>query len=234
VGALLTVRKTVTLTRAVVVVTAATLALVCAGCGSGGSGGLESRTPREIIAGAQRAFARASSLTLRGMFHRNGQTYSFDYEIGSRDSKGTVVSNSFRIKFIDVGGYLYVDVNCAYWKYKGGAALARRYGGVWLRGSATNGDFASLGSLITKKGIDKFLEILDRDQPLALTKGQATVNGQLAVMLTSKKLGITLYVAAKGTPYPLELTKSAPEKFDFGGYNHPVSVTAPAHWITAP
>jgi hypothetical protein len=228
---LLPVRKAVTLTRAVVAVTAAALTLAGAGCGSGSSG-RASMTPRAMDAAARRAFANASSVHLSGAIHQDGETASFDLEIGNRGGKGTMSTDGFRFKFIGVPGYVYVEPSAAYWKAEKGAAAAKRYAGVWLRGSATKGYFAPYGPLLNKMRLTRLLDQGPRVKEL--TEGpEATVNGQAAVTLKSKALGETLYVAAKGTPYPLAVAKSGnvAYKYDFSGYNHPVSVAAPKHWI---
>ena len=68
---------------------------------------------------------------------------------------------------------------------------------------------------------------------LSLTKGPiTTINGQKAIELKTKGKLYTgaIYIAATGTPYPIEIVKHGREtgQTTFTGWNQPVTLSAPA------
>jgi hypothetical protein len=67
-----------------------------------------------------------------------------------------------------------------------------------------------------------------------LSKGTtSTIEGQQAVGVKDVTRGGVLYVATKGTPFPLEITKggSGGGKVTFTRWNAPVTVKAPANAV---
>jgi hypothetical protein len=194
-------------------------------------------TPNAIAAASIKALVRASSVRIRAAFkYKNGQTSLFNMELASNSrGKGTFFHDGFPLNVVRVGRYVYVEASAAAWKDFGDTAFAKHYGGVWLKGSATLGAGAFYGTLMNKT------ELLDQainsgHSVRVLRKGPRTrVNGQAVVTLTDKAHGgETLYVAAKGTPFLLEIKASDPSAtLYFGGYDQRVSVVAPAHYIDA-
>ena len=67
-----------------------------------------------------------------------------------------------------------------------------------------------------------------------LSKGKTTtVQGQKVIGVTDTTNGGTLYVAATGTAYPIEISKTGTDggRIVFDHFNQPVSLTPPAHAV---
>ena len=118
----------------------------------------------------------------------------------------------------------------SFWPNCDRAAAAQVLQGRWLKAPATSSDFASISSLTDlRKLIDSALA----SQGKLSKSGAKTVNGQAVVGVTDVTRGGTLYVAVKGTPYPVAIVKSGSSggKVNFGRWNEPVTITPPADAI---
>src|SRR5437588_8379961 len=97
-----------------------------------------------------------------------------------------------------------------------------------VRGPAT-GQLASVAALADLQNL--FNELLSNHG--ALAKGAtSTVEGQKVVAVKDTRGG-TLYVATKGKPYPIEVSKPGPQggRVIFDRYDEAVSLSAPANSI---
>ncbi len=187
-------------------------------------------TPNAIAAASRKALLRASFVRIRGMFDEHGQTWRLNMELVANSSgKATFSKDGFSINVLLVGRYVYFQASAASLKHFGYAAFAKHYGGVWIKASATTGSAATYGTLMNKT---KLFD-LDSHSAHVLVRGpRTTINGQAAVTITDKTSGMTVYVAAKGTPFPLEVKSRNPvETLLLGGYGQPASVVAPAHSV---
>jgi hypothetical protein len=99
--------------------------------------------------------------------------------------------------------------------------------GKWLKAPASSTSFASLASLTN---LGKLIDTTLASHGKLASAGTKTVNGQKAVGVTDATRGGTLYVAATGTAYPLELVKSGASggKITFDHWNQPVTLNPPA------
>lgn len=157
---------------------------------------------------------------------------SADIEMTNRGSKGTITADGFREKVISVGGYVYVQLSAAYLKHYGGASAAKTYAGKWLRVSAAKGTLAKWASTLSKTYVDKELQGAIRTSIGSVTKGtQTVIDGQAAVPVSNKAHSVTFYIAAKGTPFLLELIGKGHPTTYLSEYDRSVSVAPPAHWI---
>jgi hypothetical protein len=206
------------------------LASILAGCGSSSSSGngIESKSPEQIVEAAKKASASAKSVHLSGTIRSSGKPVSLDMELlAGKGGKGTISQEGFTIKLIQVNGAVYINGSAAFYNHVGGAAAAQLLQGKWLKAPANSGELASLAELTN---LGKLL-----DTALAghgkLAKGDTTtIRGQKAVTVNDTTKGGTLYVAATGTPFPLEIAKSGSEtgRVSLDRWNQPVELSAPA------
>jgi hypothetical protein len=63
-----------------------------------------------------------------------------------------------------------------------------------------------------------------------LSKAGTTVGGMAAILLKSAT-GVTVAVAAHGTPFPLEIVSPGSGSLTFTDWNKPVTVKKPASYI---
>ncbi len=209
---------------------AAALAFVLAGCGGSSSSGngIESKSPEQILEAAKTASAQAKSVHINGTIQSSGKPVSLDMELlAGKGGKGEISQEGFTIQLIQVNGAVYINGSAAFYDHVGGAAAAQLLQGKWLKAPANSGELASLAELTN---LSKLL-----DTALAshgtLAKGAAkTIDGQKTVAVTDTSRGGTLYVAATGTPYPLEIARGGGEsgKVVLDRWDQPVALSAPA------
>jgi hypothetical protein len=205
-------------------------ASILAGCGGSSSSGngVESKSPEQIVEAAKAASAQAKSVHINGTIRSSGKPVSLDMELlAGKGGKGKISQEGFTIQLIQVNGAVYINGSAAFYNHVGGAAAAQLLQGKWLKAPANSGELASLAELTN---LSKLL-----DSALAshgkLSKGSTTtIEGQKAVAIEDTTKGGTLYVAATGTPYPLEIAKSGGEsgKVLLNRWDKPVSLSAPA------
>jgi hypothetical protein len=211
------------------------VALILAGCGgsssSSSSNGVADKSPAEILAATKTAADAAGSVHVSGSIVSSGSPITLDMHLrAGKGGRGALSENGLSFQLIQTGGTVYIKGSPTFYKRIGGSAAAQLLQGKWLKAAASSSNFASLGQLTDLRQLV--------DQTLAkhgsLTKGQTTtVNGQKVVGLTDKTKGGTLYVAATGQPYPIEITKSGSGggKIIFDSWNKPVTVVPPANAI---
>jgi hypothetical protein len=94
--------------------------------------------------------------------------------------------------------------------------------------SARTGELASFTPLTSLVTLMK--QTLNSHGTLT-TSGTTTIHGRPVVKIVDTSEGGTLYVAATGTPYPVELTGESTGTIDFDRWNHTVGLTAPKNPI---
>ena len=209
------------------------LAAMLAGCGGSGSSenGLEHKTPTQIVAAARAAALGAATVHVAGSILNSGKPISLDMEfVSNKGGQGHVVTNGRRVELINVNGFVYVNGSPGFDEGLLGRPAARLLDGRWLKGSATGEAFAPLASL-TDMG--EVLGSTLADHGSLSHAATTTIQGRRAVAVTDRARGATLYVAATGEPYPLELVErgSRSGKLVFDRWNQPVTLTPPAEAI---
>lgn len=209
------------------------LAVALAGCGGSSSSGngVADKSPAEILAATKTASDGAKSVHVSGSLVSGGTPITLDMNlIAGKGGRGQLSQSGLSFELIAVGDTVYIKGSPDFYKHIGGSAAAQLLAGKWLKAPATGSDFASIGQLTNLH------ELVD--QTLAehgtLTKtGTTTINGQKVVGVTSKSKGGTLYIAATGTPYPVQISKSGSGSgsITFDHWNEPVTVAAPANAI---
>ncbi len=206
---------------------AATVAL--AGCGGSSSAGITSKSPAEIVAASQAAAARATSVQVSIRASQGPLSLTTDLALAGDGGRAKLSFLNLDYEVIRIGRTLYVKGNRTFDR-----RLERRAGvhvpqGVWLKASAATGTLAGYADLTELRS--QLGRLLRSSGPL--TKGATTtIDGQHTVELrqTARLFTGSLYIAAEGEPYPIEIVKHGREtgQTTFSGWNRPISLSAPA------
>ncbi|TMK97144.1 MAG: hypothetical protein E6G34_13570 [Actinobacteria bacterium] len=203
-------------------------ALALASCGGSSGNGIASKTPTEILALSKQAADSANSVHVAGSIVSKGSPLTLDlFLLAGKGARGRLSEGGSSFELIETGGTVYLRGSAAFYRRIGGAAAAQLLNGKWLKAPASTPSFASLGSLTDlRRLIDSTLA--DHG---TLAKGATTsVNGQRVVGLNDTSKGGTLYVAATGKPYPIQIARTGANggRVIFDRWNAPVSLTAPS------
>ncbi|HEY7935451.1 MAG TPA: hypothetical protein VID48_16640 [Solirubrobacteraceae bacterium] len=210
---------------------AAPLALVAiSGCGGGSSSenGVASKSADQIIAEAKSAADSATSVHVSGSQTSGSTALSLDLSLqAGKGGSGQISEKGASFELVVLGGTAYIKGSPSFYRSLGGAAAAQLFKGKWLKAPSTSGELSVISSLTDmRKLIDTTLVGHG-----ALAKGSiTTIAGQKAIGINDKSKGGTLYVAATGKPYPIELSKTGSEggTITFDRWNQPVTITAPS------
>jgi hypothetical protein len=210
----------------------AALTAALTGCGGTSGNGIASKSASDILAAAKAAAVSATSVHVAGKDSQGPLSLTLNLDLASNGGRGQVSLVPLELPFelIRVGNTLYLKGSPAFYKRLGAAAHVPQ--GTWLKAPASGGQMAQLASFTELGG--ELKRLLSSSGPIA--KGAtATVNGQQAIELkvSGKLFSGSLYIAATGKPYPIELVKRGREtgQTTFSGWNVPVSLTAPANAI---
>ena len=211
----------------------ALVALALAACGgsSGGSTrGVASKSPDQIVSAATNAVAGVSSVHVSGSMLSGGQPVTLDLNlVAGKGGKGSMSQNRLGFRIVAIGHEVYINGGSAFWRSFGGSAAAQLLSGKWLRAPASG----QLSSFATLTDVQKlFDQLLSSHGTLAKGK-TTTVQGEQVVAVNDTTNGGTLYVAATGNAYPIEIVKPGSQggRLVFNRFNQPVSLTAPANAI---
>jgi hypothetical protein len=213
-------------TRGVVV--ALVTSCVIAACGGSSDNSIASKSPDEIFNAANHAIVRASSVHISGSLVSGGLPVSLDLNLASgKGGTGRMSESGLTFRIIAVGNNIYIQGTPAFWAHFGGPAVARRLAGKWLKAPGS-GQFASVSALTN---MQELFNRLLQSHGVLKKNGTTTVNGQKAVAVTDTTQGGTLYVAATGQPYPIEVVKRGVGggQITFDRINQPVQLTPPAN-----
>jgi hypothetical protein len=205
------------------------LAAALAGCGgSSPSNGVASKTPTEILAAAKSAADGAASVHVAGSIESAGQPISLDMElVADKGGRGQLELGGLGIQLLDLDRTVFVKGNAAFYSHFLGAGAPGQLRGRWLKASAKSGTLAQLASLADlHEVIDTALE----DHGTLSRAAPTTIDGKRALGITDSADGGTLYVAATGAPYPLEIAEagSGAGRLVFDRWNQPVTLTPPS------
>jgi hypothetical protein len=210
------------------------------GCGGGSSSssssssdnGVADKSPADILAATKVAADAAKTVHVSGSIVSDGSPITLDMNLlAGKGGRGQLSESGLAFELIQVGKTVYIKGSPAFYKKIGGTAAAQLLQGKWLKAPASNSDFASLSQLTDlRQLVDQTLE----NHGSSLTKtGTSTVNGQKVVGIADKSKGGTLYIAATGQPYPVQIVKtgSSGGKITFDRWNSSVTLAAPANAI---
>ena len=204
-------------------------AAVLAGCGGSSTGLVASRSAQQILAASRAAGARAATVHVAGTLASARGRLSLDLQlVAGKGGQGRIAQGDLDFTLIRIGRFVYLKGNSAFYRRLGGP-VQRVLAGRWLKAKTSAGlaTFASLTNL--RELVDMTLTSHGK---LART-GTGTVEGQKVVAIDDLARGGTLYVAAEGAPYPLQLRErgGGGGTLVFDSWNQPVTLTAPADAI---
>lgn len=218
--------------RARLIVSCALVSALC-GCASGtaSNNGLTSKTPAQIVAAARAAATSAATVHVAGSILARPTPISLNMELVSRKGgQGRIVLEGLAIGLVNVDNSLYIKSSPAFYARFAGASAARRLRGWWLKGSA-HGE--ALGALTALASLPSFMAQTLSAHGSLTRAPNAELAGQTVIAVRDSSLGGTLYVASKGTPYPLEIVERGARHgtLVFNKWNQPVSLEPPAHAV---
>jgi hypothetical protein len=213
---------------------ATALPVFLAGCGGSSQEGITTEPAAQILAASVNAARNARSVQVTSRSRLGRTPADFELQLAGEEggrARSTVGDSHGEV--IRVGDTVYL---------KAGQILAQRLEkttgahvtpGTWLQLPATNAQVAS-SAFLTKP--DGELIYLLKTPTLSLTKGPiVTIDGQKAIELKTQGKLYTgkIYVAATGTPYPIEIVRyrarqgEGASRTTFVGWNKPVSLPPP-------
>lgn len=214
------------------------LALAAAGVGCGGSSkksssstgtndnGLAAKTPAEIVAAAKAAADAASSVHVHGSVFSSGSLVTLNMDLlTGRGGRGRISQNGLSFDVIEVGGNVYIRGSRRFYSHFAGAGAAQLLEGKWLKAPIKG---STLGPLASLTNLRELLDTTLANHGTLARGGTRKVGGQPAIGVRDTTRGGTMYVAASGKPYPLELTKTGGGgSVTFSNWNAPVTLQAP-------
>ncbi len=203
--------------------------LVLAGCGSSSGNGLASGTPAEILARAKTAADSAGSVYISGALVSKGVPVSLEMELlAGKGGRGRVAQNGLSFELVQVGGIVYIDGSAAFYRHIGGAAAAQVLRGRWLKAPAGAPELAPIAALTD---LGKLIGSALASRGPLTSGGVTTVQGQKVIAIDDVSQRGTVYIAATGKPYPLEVVKDGGRggTVVFDRWNEPVTLVAPAN-----
>jgi hypothetical protein len=222
--------------RAHLLVLALSLAIVSAaidGCGGGSSSGngIADKSPTQILAATKKVSDAAKSVHVSGSLVSGGTPISIDVNlIAGKGGRGKLSQNGLAFELIEVANTVYIKGSSSFYRHIGGSAAAQLLQGKWLKAPASSSGFASIGQLTNlRQLVDQTLA----DHGTLSKSGTKTVQGQKVVGVTDKGKGGTLYIAATGKPYPVQISRSASGTgtITFDRWDEPITLAAPANAI---
>jgi hypothetical protein len=208
-----------------------TLAVAACGGSSGPStNGVETKSADEIVIEATDAVGSARSVHVAGSVMNSGSRITLDLNLVSgKGGRGSMAENGLRFQVVTVGNEVYINGTTAFWQKFAGNAAAQLIFGKWIKAPAS-GQLATLATLTDLQKL--FNQLLSSHGQLA--KGSiTTVRGQRVIAVKDITNGGTLYVAATGKPYPIEVVKNGSNggQIAFDRFNQPVTLTRPSNAI---
>lgn len=205
-----------------------------AGCGGSSSdSGIASESPQKILGDSLAAAKALKSVHAAGTVNSGGQHIALDIQlVGGKGGQGQITLNGLAFKLIGLNHYAYMQAPPAVWEKAGApASAAQQLQGKWLRTPAS-GEFGSIASLTDINTL--FTQLLTQHGKSLKTGGESTVAGRKVVAVKSDQG--TLYVAATGKPYPVEISKPGSDggRIDFDRFNEAVTLMAPTNTVNLP
>ncbi len=193
--------------------------------------GESSKTPAQIIRDVKAAVATAKDAHIYGSGTSGGTKLTLDLHlVAGEGGAGRISTNGLGFQIVRVGGKAYFKGNQAFLTHYAGATGAQLLLGKWLEASAKTGDLASFTPLTN---LVQLTNAIFSGYGKLEVGPTTTVHGQPAIPLVDTTKGGTLYIAATGPPYPLELIagKGGTGAIHFQDWDKSVSLAVPKHPI---
>jgi hypothetical protein len=198
-----------------------------AGCGSSSNEIQAAQTAAQIVAASRAAADGAATVHVSGSVATAYGPVSLDLSLVAREGgEGRIVEGDVDFSLIRIGRFAFIKGNPALYR-RLGAPLAMDLRGGWLKAKTTGGlaPFASLTDL------DFLVDMALTSHGTLARKGTSTLDGHGVVAIGDLAMGGTLYVAAQGNPYPIELRTPSDGTITFDRWDQPVALTAPTNAV---
>lgn len=200
------------------------------GCGSSSTGNeIASKTAEQIVAMSRMAADGAATVHVSGSVAGAGGPLSLDLQlVAGKGGEGHIADGRLDFKLIQIGRFAYIKGNPALYR-KLGAPLEGELRGGWLK-------VKTKGALAAFAGLTNLVSLVDTtltSHGTLARKGTSTLDGHEVVAIDDLAAGGTLYVAARGSPYPLEVRAPGGGTIRFDHWNQPVTLTAPTDVVNA-
>jgi len=211
-------------------------AVLLTGCGgsSTSSNHEASKRAAQILTDTRNAAQAAQTVHYVGTIAQSGQRIHIDLHlVAGRGGAGTLAIGMRTIQIVRIGKKAYFKGSAAFYRSVGAGAAAQLLQGRWLEAPAHSGPLASFTPLTD---MSTFFNLTGARavKKADVSKGaETTVDGQEVIPLRAAKSG-TLYVAATGTPYPVEVTKPSggwSGALHFDQWNAKVNLVAPKNTV---
>jgi hypothetical protein len=215
---------------------AAAGAFALAGCGgSGGPSTLQvkvrdgesGKSAGQILRDVRVAVTKASSVHLSGDIQTTA-TVGLNLYLDHKGGRGTVSTNGLVIRVVRIGTAAYLSSSNAFYRQFTDAAGMHLLEGRWLKVPISNARFGAFGDLTDMQAL---LATILQPKGAVVKAGTQTLHGNSVIGLRDSSGGGTLYVAATGPPFPVELVQSGAHHgvVDFDHWGGPVVLRAPGH-----
>ena len=208
-------------------VTVSVLAL--AGCGGSSGGAAKPETARpaaQILRDVHTAVAAATSVHLSG--HVTSTTpVTLDLHLDRTGGSGSVSSKDLAFRVTRIGNAAYFTGSQAFYRHFTSAAGIALLNGKWLKVPATDSRFAAFSRLTDMSAL---LRQVLAPSGSVVKAGTRTLDGVRVVGLRDTTHRGTLYVAATGAPYPVEVVTGGahPALVKFDHWNERITLVAPS------
>lgn len=214
------------------VIATASLALV--GTAAAPADPVPATTPAMLVAAAKTADDAATAVHVKGMIGSGKSLEKLDlFLVKGKGATGSITVDGYRLQLVNIGRTLYIKGSQRFYTHVGGVAAGRLLRGSWIKGRLTNADFKSFSGLLNMRQF--IAQTLDLDPTKVLAQGPtATVAGQTVVQITVGTTGDLLSLAATGTPYLVQISRTGAHlgSLTFTRWNVPAPLTPPARSIT--
>lgn len=194
---------------------------------SSASSGIASESPNAIAQASAQAADSLKTVRVSGTVSTGGGQIGLNLIlVDGVGSQGSMTIGGNLVDLVTLGKKVYLKGGAGFWKAFGSSATASLLAGRWLETPGT-GNYA---------GILKLGNLTDLFNQTFATHGKLVksaekmVDGVEAIGLIDTTQGGTLYVAATGKPYPLEITNSSKKSggtLTFTDFNKSLKITAP-------
>ncbi len=210
---------------------AAVSVLALAGCGgSGGSAKPEPARPAaQILHDVRAVVADATSVHLSG--HVTSRTaINLDLHLARTGGSGKVSSKGIAFRVTRIGNAAYFTGTQAFYRHFTNPAGIALLNGKWLKVPATDTRFAAFSRLTDMTAL---LGQVLQPTGTVVKVGTQALDGVRVIGLRDTTHRGTLYVAATGVPYPVEVvtTGAHPAVVKFDHWNQQITLRAPANPI---